>query len=87
MRPESYYYDKLKSNARRRGCFFDLTLDQFKNFCEETGYLKKKGRRSQSYHIDRIDIKKGYTEGNLQILTNLENVMKQHNVDYSTVPF
>lgn len=36
-------YLNLKSNAKRRGKYFDLTLAQFKQFCVKTKYMKKKG--------------------------------------------
>lgn len=70
-------YRKLKSNAQGRGCFFDLTLEEFRAFCYETQILHGRGRTSQSYHVDRIIDAKGYTAGNLQKLTNRENLAKE----------
>lgn len=80
--PVKYSYNLLKSNAKRRGCLFDLSFEDFEDFCEETGYLSRKGRRADSWHIDRVEIEKGYSKGNLQVLTNTENVKKQHEEDY-----
>ncbi|MDO7849919.1 hypothetical protein Q5H92_26405 [Hymenobacter sp. M29] len=73
----AWAYRKLKSNAKGRGCFFDLTLDEFRAFCYETQILLGRGRTAQSYHVDRIIDADGYTAGNLQKLTNTENLAKE----------
>lgn len=69
-------YGNLKSNAKKRNKEFNLTFEDFKELCEETDYMKKKGKTSVSYHIDRIDRDKGYTKTNIQILTNRGNYVK-----------
>jgi hypothetical protein len=69
-------FDNLKMNSKRRGKDFTLTLEEFKEFCNETKYHKKKGRFKYSYHIDRKDETLGYTKDNIQILQNHENVKK-----------
>lgn len=74
---EAWAYRKLKSNAAGRGVYFDLTLAQFREFCYETQILHGRGRTSQSYHVDRIVDALGYTAGNLQKLTNRENLAKE----------
>ena len=66
----------LKSNSKRRGKYFDLTLEQFTNFCHKTEYHIKKGKTVDSYSIDRIDPEKGYTITNIQILTLGDNSRK-----------
>jgi len=76
MRPIAYCYNSLKSNAKRRGKDFDLTLEEFRIFCEETGYIDNKGKRKDSATIDRKDASKGYSLGNLQILSLEENSRK-----------
>ena len=85
--PIRYSYNTLKQNSKRRGKIFDLTFDDFitflKNFPE---YISGKGRTASSLHIDRIDVSNGYTLDNLQLLTNTENVRKQHYHDYSDNP-
>ena len=67
----------LKDNAKRRGVYFNLTLQEFKEFCERTNYLEHKGRLGDDMTIDRIDPTKGYIAGNLQVLTRRENSKKQ----------
>lgn len=74
--PVKAAYYIMKENAKRRGKQFDLTLEQFEQFVIKTGYMKKKGIFSESYHIDRIDETKGYSIDNLQVLTNAQNVRK-----------
>ena len=73
----------LKHNAIRRGKVFDLNFEEFKAFAVKSGYMKKKGRFSQSFHIDRIDENKGYTIDNLQVLTNAQNVKKYLQYSYN----
>ena len=74
--PERYAYQALKDNAKRRGKPFEITFQEFKDFCKKVGYMRKKGITRDSYHIDREDETKGYVAGNLQILTNVDNVRK-----------
>lgn len=69
----TYTYNALKSNAKRRGKAFELTKDEFKRWCEATGYLDAKGRKSSSMSIDRIDPDKGYSISNIRMLSYGEN--------------
>jgi hypothetical protein len=71
-----YSYSYLKQNAKRRGKSFSLTLDQFKEFCNMTGYLMLKGKLKKSASIDRIDNSKGYSFDNIQVLTLSQNSAK-----------
>ena len=66
----------LKHNSKRRGKDFDLSFEEFEAFAIRTGYMKKKGRFAESWHIDRIEEEKGYTAQNIQVLTNTKNVRK-----------
>lgn len=75
--PVAYTYNLLKSNARRRGKAFDLTLEEFRAFCDRTGYLAKKGKHSYSFSIDRIDPLRGYSADNIQILRLSTNSVKR----------
>lgn len=74
--PLRYAYHALKDNAKRRGKAFELSFEEFKLFVRKVDYMKKKGVTAEAYHIDRIDETRGYTLGNLQILTNSDNVRK-----------
>lgn len=76
-------FQNLRSNAKRRGKAFELTYNEFKEFCIECDYINNRGRKSSSYHIDRIDPSKGYTKDNIQVLTNAQNVKKYFEYDIS----
>jgi len=74
--PLGYTYSLLKTNAKRRGKVFTLTLEQFRQFCTETDYLVLKGKQGSNLSIDRKDNSKGYEVGNLQVLTLSANSRK-----------
>ena len=82
--PVHYAYLTLKANAKRRHKDFDLTLDQFKQFCYRYKYIGKKGRSKDGYGVDRVDETKGYTLGNMRILKNGNNVKKYKAYDFMT---
>lgn len=82
--PVSYTFGFLKQNAKRRGKQFDLTIEEFKGFCERTNYIELKGRLKKSATIDRINPNKGYSIDNIQILSLSENSSKS---DKENVPF
>ena len=69
-------YQALKDNAKRRGKLFDITFEEFKEFAIKTDYINKRGRSAQSFHIDRVGEKEGYTKSNIQALPNVDNVKK-----------
>jgi hypothetical protein len=66
----------VKAHAKARGIGFQLTLEQFKAFCTETGYHLTKGRRADSASIDRIRGDLPYMAGNLQLKTVSLNSIK-----------
>jgi len=74
--PLRYWFDVLRQNARSRKKEFNLTIEEFKLFCDKTNYLKLKGKNSGSYTIDRINNNKGYTIDNMQVLTLSQNSRK-----------
>jgi len=54
---------------------------EFRNFCEETGYIITKGMRGYRYTIDRINNNYGYHIWNIQLLSLISNIEKYHEVD------
>lgn len=74
--PEKYAYFILKNNAKRRHKVFNISFEYFLLFCKKHDYIQRKGITKQGLHIDRKDENLGYIEGNLQVLTNSENVKK-----------
>lgn len=69
-------YTQFKGKAKQRNKPFTISLEQFRKFCFDSGYIVKKGRRGFSATIDRIDNSKGYHIDNIQILTNRQNASK-----------
>ena len=78
-------YFQFKGNAKRRNKPFNITLEEFRQFCEDTGYLITKGKRGQNAIIDRIDNRKGYSINNIQLLTNRMNASKGDTVDEEAI--
>lgn len=71
-------WQTTKSNAKRRGKRFVITLEEFREFCEETGYLELKGKDADSASIDCIIDEIGYAKGNIECLALRDNTLKRH---------
>lgn len=69
-------YNQFRSNATRRGKEVSITLEQFRLFCNRTGYLIEKGKRGQNATIDRRCNAHGYHIWNIRLLTNKQNASK-----------
>lgn len=74
-------YNAFKKNALKRCKEFTITLEQFRAFCENTGYILKPGKRGKNATVDRIRNWEGYNINNIQLLTNRQNVGKYYNHD------
>lgn len=77
-RPETYVLNAIRQRARARGLPFDITLDQFRKWCQETRYLELRGRTPDALTIDRIDHDKGYHIWNIQVKSFQENCTNGH---------
>lgn len=75
-----YSYYNLKHNAKRRNIIFLLSYKEFCEFAFKCTLFLQRGIKRESYHIDRIDESKGYEIGNLQMLTNIENITKYQGI-------
>jgi hypothetical protein len=71
--PHTYVLNMLRHSARKRNLPFTLTLAEFKEFCDRTGYLTLRGHGKGYYTVDRIDSNRGYHADNIQMLEFLEN--------------
>lgn len=71
--PATYYLNMLRQSAARRGIKFSLTVDQFKDFCGRTGFLKKRGQGPKDMTIDRKDPMQGYEINNIQMIEHRLN--------------
>lgn len=79
-------YVNFKGNAKRRQKEFTITLDQFRGFCNKTGYIITKGMRGRTCTIDRINNNEGYHIDNIQILSMSKNIEKYH-IEDKKCPF
>jgi len=82
--PYQAAYQNLRGNAKRRGKVFEITFEQFKEFCYKTDYIKKRGTSKTGLHIDRIDETGPYSIENIQALENSDNVKKYLDYNYET---
>lgn len=76
--PIKYTFHQKRGRAKERGIEWNLTLDEFIQFCEENDYMNKKGRTASAASIDRIKSHIGYEVGNIQILSLSANSKKMH---------
>ncbi len=84
LRIKDPVYDRFKNfrgNALRRGKPFEITLQEFRDWCAGNGYCLQKGKRGRNCTIDRIRNWEGYNIHNIQIKSNEANVRKYHDHD------
>lgn len=82
-------YNQFCSNATKRGKENSITIDEFRSFCDRTGYIKEKGKRGQNATIDRRCNVHGYHLWNIRLITNKANASKGNsfNGDNFDCPF
>lgn len=73
-----YAWDCLRSSARKRGIGFELTLEEFRSFCEKTGYLQTKGIDAGCSTVNRIKASLPYRADNIELMEHRENVSRRH---------
>lgn len=79
--PLEHTYRKLKYNSRRRGVAFEISLEQWKEFCAKYSYLELRGIEAHSLTVERPNANEGYHIGNMTVLPNADNVRKARLVD------
>lgn len=79
--PVGVRYNQWKQKAKQRKKPFNIPLAWFRQFCKETGYILQKGKRGKNATVDRVWNPDGYTVDNIQLLTNMQNIRKYHDVD------
>ncbi|MFD1469883.1 hypothetical protein ACFQ48_16765 [Hymenobacter caeli] len=62
----SYIYSARKQRAKARGKEWTITLANFRDWCQFTGYHREKGRTAASASIDRKDGRHGYHVWNIR---------------------
>lgn len=82
---EKYIHTQLRNRANRRGIEFNLDVEDIilPTHCPVLGCelvlgLGSGKRSPYSYSVDRIDPTKGYTKGNIQIMSVKANLMKNN---------
>lgn len=73
-----YLFNVLKQHARERSILFLLSLPHYELVVTRSDYLTKRGRGAEDLTIDRIIPELGYIDGNIQVLTNSDNVKKRN---------
>lgn len=79
--PYHYYYYQARSNAKRRGIPFLLSLAQFKSIWQahpKAWKEKLEGNTYRTWTLDRVDNNLPYQLDNIQVLTLHANVIKYH---------
>ena len=75
-----------RSGAKTRGILFDITDDDLVipkmcpilNIPLKVNICTGPGGKGDSYSLDRIDHSKGYTKGNVQVISRKANMMKSN---------
>jgi hypothetical protein len=67
----------LRTNAKKRHIQFELTLEDFREFCLETSYHLKSGVEADSLTVDRKDPNGSYNKDNIRPLGHLANSTRQ----------
>ena len=81
LNPIKDCYQRSKAHAKSRGIHWDIDELQWWVFCLATMYHKRKGIGAKDLSIDRVDVTKGYSFTNIQVLTMEENTRKKMKVD------
>jgi hypothetical protein len=84
---------RAKENSIKRGLDFNLDVEDIiiPQYCPLLGvelkYDIKDGNVDDYYSIDRIDSSLGYVKGNIQIISNLANTMKNKSTKEQLITF
>lgn len=74
--PISYIYSHRKQRAKARGHAWSLSLAEFRQWCQQTGYHLHTGRTAESLSIDRLDNRRGYSLDNIACIPLGANAAK-----------
>jgi hypothetical protein len=80
--PDWRAWDAIKTRAKKKGLGFDIEVADVvpPEFCPILGLRLERGKgcggKQNSPSVDRIDPTKGYVKDNIQVISNLANLMK-----------
>lgn len=81
QKPEWFLFYAAQSRARKKGIEFNIQLSDIvlPELCPVLGIPMKKNDnkcKDSSYSLDRVDNSKGYIKGNIQVISNKANILK-----------
>jgi hypothetical protein len=76
INPTRYYFDHHRNNARNRRIPWQITIEQFRDWCARTDFISMK-QAKDDWTINRIDARKGYKIDNIEIVTRSANSKQQ----------
>ena len=82
--PQKSLWIRSKTNAKKRGIFFDIQINDIiiPEYCPylniKLRYDASSPRADDKISLDRIDNSKGYVKGNIQVISDLANRMKNN---------
>ena len=95
--PERYMHSRAKSRAKKRGIEFNIDKSDIDipiicpilgiPIIKEYKKGKKNGPTSNSPSLDRIDNSKGYTKGNIRVISHKANTMKHNATKEELIQF
>ena len=81
--PTRAAFRALRDHARARKVSFTLEFIDFEQLVQKTRYVTDDGKRVGGLHVDRIDTKRGYEKGNVQLLEVSEHSRKSNRERWS----
>lgn len=84
--PDKELFRDIRSSASRRKLTFCITLDYLRALPRFAEYIRLRGIKSNSLHLDRHDPRLGYVVGNLRIITAGENIAKGNRERHTNLP-
>ena len=91
--PDKAIYSIARYRAKKKGIPFDITLEDITipTHCPYLGmeitYTRGQGAVSSNPSLDRIDSSKGYTKGNVQVISTKANTMKNNATEEQLITF
>lgn len=82
IRRDKYYaWMKHRAQAKYRNEYYDLTFEQFEQLWIDNDTWFNRGRKGTNLCMSLIDYNLGWTSGNVEVITRLEQLRKpKHNV-------